>query len=211
MQKKASSEFGFLNLRTMTGCALFCAATLLVGFALTTPKLQSAVWRAKVDPSVLAAAANGQTEFLIYMSSVADLSAAKSLRTKAEKGKYVYEKLTATAEASQPAVRQTLDGLGAEYRSFWISNVIWAKGSLAVIEAVAPLAQVAYITPSPAGGLQLPQQQIAPALPKSASPDSIDAIEPSLISVHADMSGRWVIWVRAQLSAGADTGVAVDA
>lgn len=207
MNTKTSSENGFLILRTVSTLTLFLVATLLACLAFVAPKLPASAWRAKVDPEVLTAAESGETEFIIYLSPTADLSGAKSLRTKAEKGKYVFEKLKNTAEATQPAVRQTLSSRGAEYRSFWISNVIWAKGNLGALEAVAPLPQVFQITRTPKGGLKLPSQQPASTSKNPASRDSVDAIEPSLISVHAN--DVWAMGYMGQgaVVAGCDSGV----
>jgi hypothetical protein len=84
-------------------------------------------WRNKVHASLLAKTATAQSEFLIYMSQRADLSGANTLTTKESKGRFVYERLTAAAAASQPSVTRTLDQLHVEYRSFWVANVIWAK------------------------------------------------------------------------------------
>ena len=81
------------------------------------------------------------------------------MNTKEEKGDFVYQKLTAAAAASQPAVKQTLLSSGAEFRSFWITNAIWAKGSLAAIQAVATQPEVAYVFESGGGSLRLPPQQ----------------------------------------------------
>ena len=76
-------------------------------------------WRQKVDGRVLSALAAGQTEFLIYLKQRADLSGARSLATKEEKGRYVYERLTAAAQATQPNVLRTLARVGARHQSFW--------------------------------------------------------------------------------------------
>ena len=107
--------------------------------------LLTADWQAKVQSTVLEKAALGQTEFLIYMEQKADLSRAESLATKEEKGQYVYDQLTQTAETSQSGLKQLLDSYGVEYRAFWISNAVWAKGDISVVQAVASRPEVAYI------------------------------------------------------------------
>ena len=139
MKKKASSELGFFSVRLITMCAFFCAALLLayLGFATpasshralsSKPKPAGTIgWQSKVEAAVLTAAASGETEFMINLASP-DLRGAAALKTKAEKGTYVFQQLRAAAEATQPVVRQTLQFLGAKYQAFWVANVIWAKG-----------------------------------------------------------------------------------
>jgi serine protease AprX len=201
MQKKNPSQSGFFNRRTVIVSAFFFAASLLTYFSFAATADN---WQAKVHPDVLTAVAAGDSEFLIYVTPVADLSGAASLSTKEAKGQYVYQKLTAAAEAAQPPVRQTLSQLGAQFQAFWVSNVIWAKGNQAVVQAVAVLPQVAYIAPSPVGGLKLPPQLPAPA---PTSPDAVEVVEGSLTSVNAD--DVWAMGYRGQgaVVAGCDTGV----
>ena len=169
-------------------------------------------WQGKVDASVLTAASGGQADFLIYLSSQADLSGAEQLNTKEEKGAYVYAQLSRVAEATQPQVLQTLKQFGVSYQSFWITNAIWAKGNLEVLQAVASRPEVAYIYPSGRGVLHLPSAQPKndePAGSNGAASLTADTSpEPNLVQVNADdvwargISGEGVI------VAGADTGVA---
>jgi serine protease AprX len=168
--------------------------------------------QAKVDPRVLDQAALGRAEFLIYMRQQADLSGADSLATKEEKGRYVYERLTATAGATQAGVRQTLELLGAEYQPFWISNLIHAKGDLAVVQAVAALPEVAAVHPVGRGELRLPEggpsADAAGGAPEAAASSSADPDpEPALALVNADEA--WAMGIEGQgvVVAGADTGV----
>ena len=210
--KKMSS----FNLRAITICALFFTATLLGYFSFAAPAIRglstrpnpasTSGWQAKVEASVLQAASTGETEFMINFP-LADLSGAASLQTKAEKGNFVFARLTAAAEAAQPAVRQTLNSLGAQYRSFWVANVIWAKGNLGVVQAVAQIPQVAYISSPGSGGLKLPPQNQSASIHTATSPAETDSIEPNLIAVHADQV--WAMGYSGQgaVVAGCDSGV----
>ena len=108
-----------------------------------TGAITSQDWQNKVDASVLSKASAGPTEFLIYMAKQADLSGAEALSTKEEKGAYVYRQLTTIAAETQPAVKQTLQGFNSEFRSFWVTNVIWA-GAAGTIQAI-PATEVAYV------------------------------------------------------------------
>ena len=87
--------------------------------ALATPRLAPAAWQSKVSPAVLAAAANGPTETIVFLSEQADLSAAASLPTKLEKGRYVYEQLTRTAARAQKPVVAIANSLAAS-AAYWI-------------------------------------------------------------------------------------------
>jgi serine protease AprX len=168
-------------------------------------------WRAKVDARVLDTAALGQTEFLIYMKQQADLSGSKSLATKNEKGQFVYDRLTAVAQATQANVKQTLSQRSAPYKSFWISNTIWAKGDLTVLQAVAVLPEVAAVYPVGKGALKLPPQEDDASRTESPTSPNIPLVlptpEPGLQRVNAD--DVWALGYEGQgvVVAGADTGV----
>ncbi len=165
-------------------------------------------WQSKVDASVLSKASTGPTEFLIYMARQADLSAADAQSTKEEKGEYVYRQLTATAAETQPVVKQVLQSFGSEFRGFWVTNAIWAKGGLAAIQAVALRPEVAYVYASGGGSLRLPSQPGGSELTSQSSLTADPAPEPGLLKVNAD--DVWSLGVLGQgvIVAGADTGVA---
>src|SRR5215510_13090651 len=88
-----------------------------------TPQLsaeQTAALANKVDPWVVSTGANGgMTEGILLMTDQADLSGAATLRTKDEKGAYVFAKLKDAAQSQTPLL-SLLDALGVEHRSFWI-------------------------------------------------------------------------------------------
>jgi subtilisin family serine protease len=219
MQKKPATESGFFNVRTLTGCAFFCAASMLAfySFAAPAPSNSDAVpaldanWQAKVDAAVLAAATAGQTEFLIYMAQQADLSASRPGMTKDEKAQYVHAQLTTTAASTQGGVKQILNQLGAPYQAFWVSNTISAKGNLAVVQAVASLPEVAAIYQVGKGVLQLPPQQSADsAASRSEEPTSPNAISAAVAGVaKVGAPEAWALGFKGQgvTVAGADTGV----
>ena len=124
----------------------------------------------------------------------------------------MFRQLTAAANETQPAVRQALQSFGTEFRSFWVTNAIWAKGDLAVVQAIALRPEVAYVFESGGGSLSLPVQERISEAPISretattATPDL--APEPGLLKVNAD--DVWALGVLGQgvVVAGSDTGVA---
>ena len=64
-------------------------------------------WQDKVDSRLLQGAP-ATNEFLVILSEQADLSGAAALKTKEAKGRYVFERLTETAQRTQPPILKTL-------------------------------------------------------------------------------------------------------
>jgi subtilisin family serine protease len=191
-----------------------CALVALAFVKLPSGAAQLQGWDSKVDQSVLSAASTGQAEFLIYMNSQADLSGAYGLDSKDEKGRFVYQQLTSTAASTQSAVLQTLANFGAPHRSFWVTNAIWAKGNLAVVQAVASLPEVAHVYASGGGKLTLPPVEQPLTSTRSLSTSSSTNLanadanpEANLLNVNAD--DVWALGVTGQgaVVAGSDTGV----
>jgi subtilisin family serine protease len=84
-----------------------------------------------VDPALLAKSKTSEPlDFLIYFEEQADLSGADGMSWEA-RGWFVYETLTALAEASQAEVRAYLDTQNAPYEAFWVQNVIAVQSSTA--------------------------------------------------------------------------------
>ena len=185
-------------------------SVVAMGFLINPSSAQLQSWEDKVDPTVLSAATAGQAEFLIYMNSQADLSGADALPTKEAKGQFVYEQLTSTAQTTQPGVLYTLGSLGAPHQSYWVTNAVWAKGDLAVIQAVAVRPEVAFIYPSGGGKLSLPP--VDQPLTSTNSTSTLLTTDPSpeanLINVNADDVWARGIMGQGAVVAGADTGVA---
>jgi subtilisin family serine protease len=211
MRNKTLTHPVAFHLRILTAASLFIAASLLIylslagpAFATTSSRSADATnWRDKVDPTVASAAEQGETEFIIYMAQQADLSAAKTLATKEEKGVYVHKTLTEFADATQAPVKSLLAQRGLAYQSFWISNALYVRGDLDAIEAVASLGEVGAIQPVGKGALRLPP----PDEPAAAASEATNAAEPGLVLVNAD--DVWAMGIKGQgvVVAGADTGV----
>jgi serine protease AprX len=161
-------------------------------------------WERKVERSVLSKASSGKADFLIYLTEQADLSGAYRFQTKVEKGRYVYERLTAIAAATQPAITRELDRLGIEHKPFWIVNVIWARGDLGAVERIARRPDVAAIYASGVGALPRPRPE--PRI-GTLSADATAAVEWNIATVNAD--DVWALGFTGQgvTVASADTGV----
>jgi serine protease AprX len=161
------------------------------------------LWRDKVSPWVLQTASQGETEFLVYLTTQVNLSAAGDLATKVEKGEYVYESLVSTAQRTQKGLITQLDSLGVEYRPYWIANMIWVRGSLNTIQAIAARLDVVHLYANPQVNLDEP---VAGDLPDSGS----TGIEWNLSKVNAPQV--WDLGYTGQgvVIGGQDTGYQWD-
>jgi serine protease AprX len=136
--------------------------SLITLFALTTGSLiivpagSGEAWTDKVDTWVLETAVEGETEFILYLSKQADLSGAANLATKLEKGKYTLERLTELAESSQKPLLDDLIARKVPHRAYWVANMVWARGDMALIEDMAKRADVAHIYANPSVQMERP-------------------------------------------------------
>ena len=130
-------------------------------------------WMNKVDPWVLETAANGQTEFILYLREQADLSHAAQFSAKIEKGKYVYSQLAGLALRTQGPILSMLEKSGLQHRSYWIENMIWVRGDLSAVQAMAQLPDVAHIYANPRIKMDLPDPSRSLIPPEPQSPDTI--------------------------------------
>jgi serine protease AprX len=90
-----------------------------------------------------------KAEFLLLMKAQADVSFARQLPTKLERGRYVYEQTRQLAEKTQAPVQAILEEHGAAYRSFYIVNALWVSGDLALARELAGLPEVAQLQRNP--------------------------------------------------------------
>lgn len=92
------------------------------------------------------ALAGGKADFWVAMADTADLSAAREIADWTERGQYVFDALTKTAEASQAGTLAELEAAGVEYEPYWISNRVLVKGgTLELATALAGSAEVEHI------------------------------------------------------------------
>ena len=134
---------------------LILRSTLLLGLlAVLTLALSGAAvaaradedWRSRVDAAALTATGEGNTaEFLVVLTSQANLSGVARNADKTARGRHVYETLAAHAARTQAPLRAWLDGRGATYRAYWVSNLIWVRGDRELLRALAERGDVAYV------------------------------------------------------------------
>ncbi len=194
------------RLLTVASVVAFLAGLTAPGTA-NAADLRSLDWQAKVDASVLTQAdALGEAEFLVYMADQADVSAAHDIKGKVGKGTYVFQTLTEKAQTTQAGVLARIDQLGLDHRAFWIVNVIWAKGDLAAIQALAEREDVAHLYASGFGQIANPvETRVEEAAKQGAA--RMAGPEENLVQVRAPE-----VWAMGVLGQGvvvgsADTGV----
>jgi serine protease AprX len=181
--------------------SLLVLFALLAGNPLPAPANSAPAWQSKVDAWVTATAAGGETEFLIYLSEQADLSKAATLPTKLEKGNYVYEALTSMAQRTQGPVIAALQASGAEYRPYWVANVIWARGDQRLVEALAMRPDVAHLYANPWVRLD----ELASTSPDVAA-QAPQAVEWNILKVNADLVWAAGFTGQGAVVGGQDTG-----
>ena len=175
---------------------------LVILILLLMPASASATpaWQSKVDPWVLEtaeAAESGETEFLVYLREQADLSAAASLPTKAEKGAYVFRQLREMAKRTQPPLIAALKAMGVAYQPYWVANMIWVRGDGAAVQALALRPDVAHLYANPSVQLQAPIEESDQVVQVEAP----DTVQDNLIQIHADE-----VWARGFTGQGAVIG-----
>lgn len=156
-----------------------------------TPPPPSAVPSERVDPRILdelSRSESGQTDFLVFMDTQADLSAAYGITDWNARGQYVYDTLKATAVQSQFSIRHWLDSSDVSYRTFFASNSILVQdGTLETVQALAHRGDVAYLLANDEVALQTMQtpfwQTAQDASKRLLAPT---ALEWGVLAVNAD-------------------------
>lgn len=89
-----------------------------------SPKISPALARQIADLRNKEAGAEGTLPTLVYMLAQADLKRAYTLESKTERGRYVYNVLTATARNSQRGLIAWLKAQKLEFKSYYLGNAI---------------------------------------------------------------------------------------
>lgn len=212
MKRKIVSTFGLLR---WVVCTLLLVAGVVALLGTITPL--SAVdsvgggnktGASKIAPWVLRETANGrEAEFLVVLTDQADLGAAKKLRTKAEKGRFVRDSLRAKTEATQQPILRWLDQHHVQHRSFYIVNLIWVKANGAIASTLAARPDVSRIEGNPR--IQVVENPL-PVTEAAAQPQAVAAVEQGI--TYSRAPEVWALGFTGQgiVVAGADTGYRWD-
>ncbi|NJN97015.1 MAG: S8 family serine peptidase [Anaerolineales bacterium] len=179
----------------------FPASTPPTAQLLPVPQTQSDP-RAKIEPALLEQITTaGQTDFFVWMSQKAQLKPANQLKSRQEKGRFVFDTLRATAEESQKGLRAELDRQGLGYRPFYIANKIFIRGGTqTLLLNIAARPDVTKITANHTFQLEEP-------IVDHNTPDHLLTVESNLSFLNAD--DVWALGVTGQgtVLAGNDTGL----
>ena len=160
----------------------------------------------KIAPWVIEHTANGQqTEFFVLLADQADLNAAATMRTKSEKGRYVYDTLRNKSRTTQGPLLRWLRERRLEHRSFYIVNAVLVKGTREIAEALAARSDVARVEGNPRVKNSLPQPGSVTEAP--SQPQIPETIEPGINYTHAPQVWELGFTGQGIVVASADTGV----
>jgi subtilisin family serine protease len=165
----------------------------------------SNVATAKIAPWLRQHASSGnETEFLVVLSDQADISAAKNFSTKADKGRYVRNTLWTKSQATQQPLLQLLRSRGIPHRSFYIVNMIWVKGNLALAAELAARPDVARIEGNPViHNIVNPPPVV---IEEGRAPESPQTVETGVNYIHAPQVWAQGFTGQGIVVGGADTG-----
>ena len=161
-------------------------------------------WREKVDPWVLESGRFHETEFLVFLDEQADLGAAEGLLTKQEKGAFVVRALAETAKRSQEPLLRELAARGVDHRPYWVANMIWVRGELGTVQAMAENPAVAHIYANPSVRVDAP-----PVTPGEGA-TTPETVEWNIALVNADDVWAAGVTGSGAVVAGQDTGYLWD-
>ncbi|USQ81378.1 cell wall-binding repeat-containing protein [Ornithinimicrobium faecis] len=101
----------------------------------------------RIDAEVTAELeSDGSADFWIDLGAEADLSPAYEIEDWEERGQFVYDALTSTAQTSQADLRAELDEAGATYETFYVSNAIRVTdGDVELVASLSDRADVAHL------------------------------------------------------------------
>ncbi len=106
-------------------------------------------WQDKVDADVLAKVTNGETtDFLILLQDENEFAAIQTWNKDA-KATYVYDQLRQRANTSQANVATLLNAQNADFKAFFIVNMIYTKGNADLLQSVAEMPEVLRIQSNP--------------------------------------------------------------
>jgi serine protease AprX len=201
------------RLRVVLSLFFFIAAGIAVAGAIGSSRAMTQrarepphrTFNDKIAPWVIEHTTQGQqAEFFVVLTDQADLSGAAALRTKDEKGRYVYDALRNKSDTTQWPILQWLRDRGIEHRSFYIVNAVLVKGRREVAEALAARQDVARIEGNP--HIQNPFPQTIPNIGSSSQHQTPQTVEPNISYTHAP--DVWALGFRGQgiTVGGADSG-----
>ena len=129
---------------------LLLFAGFMLGFSRTDRSLAAGEGSEKIESDLLEQlSAEGQSDFIVRFAEQADLSAAYEMEW-SERGWFVYNTLTETAQRSQARAQAYLDSQRVAYRSFFAGNEVYVyAGNLEQATGLARMGEVARLYAPP--------------------------------------------------------------
>lgn len=141
-------------------------------------------------------------EAIIIFKEQADVSFARNIKQKEQKGQYVFQTLQQTAQRSQTAALAILKNNNNAHHIFFIVNAIYAKARLDVLEEIAQLPEVSRIQIDPIGVIDEART--------SRAAQGRDLIEWGIEKIGAEQVWAMGITGEGAIVGGQDTGVEWD-
>ncbi|MBY0451989.1 MAG: S8 family serine peptidase [Bdellovibrionaceae bacterium] len=142
---------------------------------------------------------------IVFLNDQADLTGAEKIIDRTQRIQFVYDKLRATARATQTELLETLKKENIEHQSFYLVNAVSVKKvTLQQLNRINQLAQVKYIEVDRENKLKLPPQTEN----LGATDPSASDIPANITQINADKV--WAAGIKGEgiVVAGADTGYA---
>jgi len=120
-------------------------------------------WRSKIAPEIRAALDRGESaDVLLVFKEKADLHGAKTLKTKAEKARFVFATLQETAERTQQNALKILNENGTSVNTLFLVNALAVeKADAALLRKLSELPEIEAISADPwvefSGPVEIPQ------------------------------------------------------
>jgi serine protease AprX len=157
-------------------------------------------WLAKIDPTLEQGAT---VDILVEFAPQANLSLARAIPNKAQRGAFVHSRLTAVANTSQADIQTWLKSQNLFFRSYAINNTLWIPQlPTAHLPTLAQHPQVAYIHANHAFTVPLPPAEANP----QAQIQAIQAIEWGINKIGAPLVWAEGITGTSVVVGGQDTG-----
>jgi serine protease AprX len=212
----ATKSFSPISIFAFAILLLFSFASMLFSWQRSSSGVSAAQnGKHKIADWVAAHTADGQeAEFLVILADQTDLSTARVLNTKAEKGRFVRDTLLSKAQATQAPILDWLTKRGIEHRPYYIVNAIWVKGTREVAEALAGRGDVARIEGNPRIKNQFEAQptfeEVRAAVRQVNERAAPAAIEPGVTFIRAPEVWATGFTGQGIVIGGADTGIRWD-
>ncbi|HEY4933973.1 MAG TPA: S8 family serine peptidase [Terriglobales bacterium] len=202
--------------RRYIGTAVLLLGMCIIALSLPASASDTAA-PAKIAPSLASQTAlGGSSEALIVFSEQADLSGAANLKTKLEKGQYVYNALRAVAERTQAPMRKMLQERGIPFQSFYGVNMIKLTASRNLLYELAGNNEVRRIEANPKVRSSIPVPNLTLPTTHNSTQQSLTTsqvtgtIEWNVAKVNAPQVWAMGFHGEGMVIANADTGVLWD-